>query len=259
MYARLETVLTRLAQKDAQHLLLRRLPEQDRRRGLAEGLAAAGLLVIVAEVPAQNQPDKASLISEWTSIYASLYALLTGALFPSFTKVEAVYADQQDPAIIVLKGESKAVIRSFAGYITPYVAVRQQSRGHSSAELRGVMTFLLDALEADDLPRQKYNQVVEAGMQALNMLLSLPLRQIALTDFAEPIFEQMPDIVPPAQPKPAQPPHLPEEGPALATRDFFAGFKAIPFDRRPLDKPEKGQTQRTPGGLLGKLRPGDET
>lgn len=242
MTARLERILTKLVQRHAAYLLQKTEGSAQRMQELAAGLARVGVLVMLAEVPQAFQLQKDELINQWVSWYGSLYLLLTERLFPSFTRLDAVYADDQQPTIIVMTGESTVVIDTIARFVVPYIAARQGDTMVSEAELNGVMTFVLDALEATDLPPHEYHNLNKGGMKLLQSLLSSPLRQATLTDFKRPMFKELKSQLPdppqktPTPTKPADIPEPPitEETP---TRQMFVS--SIPIFYGPNRKPTK--------------------
>jgi len=246
MSARLERILIKLAQRHAAHLVQKTEGTPNRTQALAEGLAHVGVLVLLADVPDAFRQQQDALINQWVSHHANFYLLLAERLFPSFTRLDAVYADSHQPTIVVMTGESTVVIDTLARFVVPYIAARQGDALVSEAELNGVMTFVLDELEAADLPPHEYHNLNKDGMKLLQSLLSSPLRQATLTHFKRPMFKelkaQMPQ--PPEEtPTPTRPADIPE--PPITeetpTRQMFVSSIPIFYDRS-----RKQSAQRRP-------------
>jgi len=128
------------------------------------------------------------------------------------------------------------VIETLARFIVPYIAARQHDTVVSEAELNGVMTFVLDELEASDLPPHEYHNLSKSGMAILQTLLGMPIRQATLTDFKRPMFKELEGQIPEPQP-PAPPPTMPEDIPQppvmdeTPTRQMFISQIPIFYDR----------------------------
>lgn len=229
MTTRIEHVLGTLAQRHAPALLNQPMQGDARWRAIANGLARQGVLVLMAEVGAANHPNQDPLVNQWIALYGELYYAFAQALFPSFTGVDAVYADNQLPPMVVITGECVPVIRVLAGYAAPYIA-RRQGTMPSDAELRGVLVYMLDELEASDLPRVRYENLVQTSMDLLRRLCQQPMRQITLTDFSRPVFGEEPAQPQPPATIPDQPKQSDDEKPLFSTD--------IPvfFERKPRSK-----------------------
>lgn len=234
MTTRIEHVLGNLAQQHAPALLNQPLQGDARWRAMANGLARQGVLVLMAEVGAASHPNQDPLVNQWIALYGELYYAFAQALFPSFVGVDAVYADNQLPPMVVITGECVPVIRVLAGYAVPYVA-RRQGTMPTDAEIRGVLVYMLDELEASDLPRVTYENLVQKGMDVLRRLCQQPLRQITLTDFSRPVFGEEPTQPQPPTTIPDQP-----KKPGDTGRLFSTDIPVF-FDRKPRQK-----TQRKP-------------
>lgn len=215
---RLLRILTKLAQRYAIFLLSQQPQNIEKRLTfLADGLAKNGVLVIGSDF---ISGDSGTRVNQMVEQYAHLYNLLTHNLFPSFTQLEAKYADNQQPPMILLIGESSAVITVLGSYVVPYVAIKQRDKLVSDMELRGVMAFILDALEAGDLPKPHYDSLWQQGMGYLRNLVQLPVRQVALTSFARPLFQEIQQQTG----KPPLPPEMPApkaDDPLTATQQLF--------------------------------------
>ncbi len=194
---RLEKLLNALAQQHAEYLL-HRLPSGDARLPtLARELAKAGFLVIWAEVAEAHRATAAADINDWVNAYARLYYTLTRALFPpALLRLNAVYADNLYPPVVVLEGLCAPVLLAFADYIAPYVAIRY-GEPLNPIELNGLIHYVLDDLEASNLQPVRRRQLVEACLSDVRALLTGRIRPRTLTSFARTLSEQ---LQPPAQP-----------------------------------------------------------
>ncbi len=206
--ARLETNLIHVARRYAPTLIPAGWQKPGDYSGalpdLARALATYNVLILTGDVPA-------TAVKAWTDGYSDFYALLAGALFPSYTRVSAFYLDQAAPPLVALYGEATPVITVLAGFVAPYVVARQGTRP-SEVEVLGMMDMILEELEATDLPRGDYRRLRDSGAAYLRALLELTGRQFPLTPAARPIFAEMttaPANVP-AQPAPPPPADLPE-------------------------------------------------
>lgn len=215
MNTRLNGILTTLAQQYAFHLL-KDAPTGDARFPyFADGLANNGLLVLLADVPANNYDF---FLRSWMDGYSRLYSILANNLFPSFRSINLGAADNMRPPVLVLQGEAVAVIQILAGYIVPYISMRQQTNTISEAEIRGLMTYILDELEAEELDRASYNFLWRECGQVIRQLITLPIRQFSLTSMKKPLFQQthiQPEKSPERRPRPVPPSTLPETSKAV--------------------------------------------
>ena len=206
--ARLETNLIHVARRYAPTLIPAGWQKPGDYSGalsdLARALATYNVLVLVGDVPA-------TAVKAWTDGYSDFYALLAGALFPSYTRVSAFYLDQAAPPLVAVYGEATPVITALAGFVAPYVVARQGTRP-SEVEVQGMMDMILEELEATDLPRGDYRRLRDSGAAYLRALLEGEGRQFPLTPAARPIFAEMaaaPANIP-AKPAPPPPTDLPE-------------------------------------------------
>ncbi len=206
--ARLETNLIHVARRYAPTLIPAGWQKPGDYSGalpdLARALATYNVLVLAGDMPA-------TAVKAWTDGYSDFYALLAGALFPSYTRVSAFYLDQAAPPLVALYGEATPVITTLAGFVVPYVVARQGTRP-SEVEVLGMMDMILEELEATDLPRGDYRRLRDSGAAYLRALLELTGRQFPLTPAARPIFAEMAAGAP-AQPAPPPPADLPETAP----------------------------------------------
>ncbi|NWG17887.1 MAG: hypothetical protein HXY41_14760 [Chloroflexi bacterium] len=212
---RLEDILLRLAQQYAPHILRTWNPlDPQRVAKLARYLASYNILVIMGDFPQTLRgvdEDTARPIQTWVDGYAQFYLLLTRALFPSFVGIAAQYADNRWPVAITIRGECAPVIEAMAGFVTPYVAMRQTEAVVSEIELIGLMEVILEVLEATTLPREAYKRLLGEGAGLLKKLLSSPIRQHQITNFDRRVFTDSERFIP----IPPEPAKLPEEDSAL--------------------------------------------
>jgi hypothetical protein len=218
MLKRLYDHLTALARRYAPHLVTQQPPEQAI-KPLASGLSREGILVLAGLPGGKEQNEIVANINAWVGLYIRLYEVLVEELFPRHTRIQAEYLDHFLPPILMLEGEADHVVRMIAGYIIPYIAVRQGERLISDAELDGLMRRVLDELEGGDLKPAVYDRVKRGAIVILHDLLRANVQQIALTDFIKPIFQNLPPIELPKfdTPKPevpVPPASLPEPPPA---------------------------------------------
>jgi hypothetical protein len=247
---RLEDVILRLAQQQAPQVLRAwNINDPQRVARLARYLATYNVLVLVGDFP-QNlrgvSQDMGVEIQKWVDGYGQLYLLLTRALFPSFTGVSAQYADDHWPVIITIRGESAPVIEALAGFVAPYVAVRQTETVMSELELIGLMETVLETLEAVTLPLDAYKRLVSDGVVLLKRLLGSSIRQLPLTNFDKPIFSDSERFIP----IPPEPATLPEEDSALLsvnqdTRVDITSLKPTQAAYSPSDTQTLTSTQPT--------------
>ncbi|MEO1287164.1 MAG: hypothetical protein AAFV93_05300 [Chloroflexota bacterium] len=210
--SRLNGILTTLSQQYAYHLLPNAPQGETRLRYLADGLANRGFLVIVADIPANNYD---MLLKTWIDGYNRFYGIVCRTLFPMFTSINLGTADGMRPPVVVIQGESPAVIQAMADYVVPYVALRQRTNAISDAEIIGLMTYILDELEADELPRRTYDNLQRQSAQIIRQLITLPVNQYSLTAMKKPLFQNnhtQPRDLPRQKPRPVPPKSLPETG-----------------------------------------------
>jgi hypothetical protein len=249
MLKRLYDHLTALARRHAPHLITQQ-PAEQQIKPLASGLAREGILVLTGQPAGKEQSEIIANINAWVALYGRMYEVLVEELFPRHTRIHADYLDQLVPPIIMIEGEADHVIRMIAGYIIPYVAVRQGERLISDAELDGVIRRVLEDLEASDLKPAVYERVRRAAVGVLQDLLKANVKQYTLTDFIKPIFQGLPPIGLPQfePPKPEVPPppsSLPESPPAQAAPTQLVPAQTPPSvpPMLPEEPPKKMDTQ----------------
>lgn len=212
---RLEDILLRLAQQYAPHILRAWNPlDPQRVAKLARYLASYNVLVIMGDFPQTLrivEEDSARQIQAWVDSYAQFYLLLARALFPSFVGISAQYADNRWPVAIAIRGECAPVIEAMAGFVTPYIAMRQTEAVVSEIELIGLMEVILEVLEGTTLPREAYRRLLSEGAGLLKKLLASPIRQHPITNFDRRVFTDSERFIP----IPPEPGKLPEEDSAL--------------------------------------------
>ena len=248
MKARMERILRKLAQRYRPYLL-NNLPADmdDRLRHLADGLAKEGVLVIVGEVPDEYYAEQ---VSKWVGAYGDLCMLMAKGLFPSLAKLEAVYADNNRPPIVVIDGQPAAVMEQLGRYVVPFIAMRQNDNRVTDAELRGLMQFMLDELEAQEIDRAVYNYMWQEGIKILRHMLNMNMTHYSVTSPARPLMLQIqreqaqalhvpqaPKQSPDQNLKPPPPPELlPEAPPPVNETDssqlFQANIPLFPSIRR---------------------------
>ncbi len=220
---------------------------------LARALATYNVLVLAGDVPA-------TAIKAWTDGYSDFYALLAGALFPSYTRVSAFYLDQAAPPLVALYGECTPVITVLAGFVAPYVVARQGTRP-LEVEVLGMMDMILEELEATDLPRGDYRRLRDSGAAYLRALLEGAGRQFPLTPATRPIFAEMTAAANvPAQPAPPPPDDLPESAsaapPPIPELDAGAAYSATAVNAaRSSSSAARRAADRT-GARTAQIRPG---
>ncbi len=220
MDARIEGLLLQLAATHAPELA-RRYDRtagtiEERTARLARGLANYGLLVILSDQPFSLQKVSRSAsqqIEQWAQGYAHMYQLLCRHLFPAFSYIYAMQTDSRWPILIALKGEAIPVIQRIAGYIAPYMALRQMVDVVPESELIGLMGLILDELEGKSLPPEVYQSVCTEACGLLRAMLYTDLRHLELTRFDRELFTDSRRFSPPpSSPAPSSLPELPSRG-----------------------------------------------
>jgi hypothetical protein len=202
---------------------------------LAGALASHNVLVLIGDLPSELSHQAAVHFKDWADSYVQLYTQLCETLFPSFTQVNAYYADQEWPPVVVVYGAATPVIVALAEYVAPYVVARQRQTP-TDVELRGLMDTVLDELEATDLPRDDYRRLRDEGVFLLKQLLTTQVRQLPLTPSAISMMSEetvvpAPMSLPAALSSPALPPDtLPEDVPSEPLAKFQTGEVPIFFD-----------------------------
>jgi hypothetical protein len=190
---------------------------------LADGLAAEGTLPLLSTLPTDRAREAGAIYQAWASHYTQLYSVLAAALFPSYRDVQALFADQAFPPIVLIVGGAVPVTLALAAYAAPFTAARRmQNRPASEVELRGLLDLMLDDLEADDLPRDRYRALRDEGAALIKAILNEPVIPLALTTPAPAIRAEIasmnataPLSTPPASTPP--PPSLPEQDAARSS------------------------------------------
>ena len=228
MTARLERILYKVSQQHAPVLTPPGWNQTgdpiNRIQKLARALAGYNITILVGELAPELLHQKDRYVQDWVRQYAQMYNLLAQGLFPSFGKINAQYADDRLPPVIVFYGEATPIIGVLSGYITPYVAVRHGATA-SDLELRGLMTVILDELEAGDLPRAVYDAMLAQGVVILKQMLKTTVRHVSLTLFDKPIIETIQQTKRETSPPP--PPKVPE------TKQLNYELEYLPEDDNP--------------------------
>lgn len=221
-------ILTQIAQENAPHVL-HHVPTTgaDRANRLAHELVREGIMLLWSEfLPATNSQTQERLIAELVDRYARLYRVITDAFFAPLNAIEATYAEGHFSPFVVLKVACAPVLQMLAGYIAPYVALRQK-RPLNVGEVRGMMDYILKDLVVNNAPQAVQERVIQDSMVFIGDLLALPLTHRCLTSFKKPLFGDVgdtpteilpraqviapppPPISAPAQEPPAKPPARP--------------------------------------------------
>lgn len=267
MNERLERALITIARRSAPSLVPAGWQQAgDYARPLSElagALAGHNVLVLIGDLPPELSHQAAVHFKDWADCYIRLYTRICETLFPSFTQVNAYYADQEWPPVVVIYGAATPLIVAMAEYVAPFIAARKD-KSPSDVELRGLIDTILDELEAGDLPRDDYRRLLEEGVSVLKGLLASQVRQLPLTPPATAIAGAetatapvQPLTLPPETPAPNTPPPstLPEEVPAAAAAARFAtGEVPMFFDSKPRTSRRRPPVPDLPDSLPGTER-----
>ena len=246
MNERLERALITIARRSAPSLVpsgWQQPGDYDRPlNDLAGALSAHNVLVLIGDLPPELAHQAAVHFKDWADCYIQFYTRLCSTLFPSFTQVNAYYADQEWPPVVVIYGAATPLIVALAEYVAPFIAARKD-KSPSDVEMRGLIDTVLDELEAGDLPRDDYRRLLDEGVAVLKQLLSAQVRQLPLTPPAVALagsdttstMPAPPPTLPPETPAPnSMPPEtLPEDLPAESAVPFKAGDVPVFFDLKP--------------------------
>lgn len=251
MLARLERILVKLAQQHAPQLTPpgweQRGEQTTRIQTLARKLAKYNVCVLVGDVPKDIMPMRDMHIQDWVRNYGQMYNLLSQALYPSLARITAHYADDRLPAVIVLNGDANPIMNVFSGTLNPYLAIRQPLQHQvTDLELRGLITYLLDELEARDLKHADYEALRENSVVLLKQMLRATVRHISLTSFDRPIL----DTIQPPPPPPTIPanddsqqtqtiPKAPDLVPDQSRKQIRHDLETLPDDDAPVTPTEQ--------------------
>jgi hypothetical protein len=261
MEQREERLLVALAQKYAPSILstLDRSGDPQARLGrLARRLADFNLLILEAEQPYSLQliqRDVNSLIEEWLNGYIQFYLRICRDLFPSYARWNFQYIDNQWPILLYMAGEATPVIQRMAGYIVPYVTLRQFDNRVLDAELIGLIDLVLHELEAGSLSRNAFKQLRDDCAAILKQM------QLTLTPFDREIFTESQRIIPirsdpPPVPPPAPPATLPEPiSPRHDDTQQVQTTGIIPAVTQPPENGTKSPSPRAPRRETWERRP----
>ncbi|MBC8170991.1 MAG: hypothetical protein H7X77_04950 [Anaerolineae bacterium] len=229
MNQRLERILVKLAQRHAPMLLTPGWQgTTENLKLLARGLADFDFLVVMAKVPDRLMPERDAQIQNWANAYARFHNLMAHNLFPNYSALNASFADDALPPVIVFQAKVAPIVEVMAGYLVPYVASRQAFARVAETEIRELIDEMLAKLATTDLSEPVYHMLVKDGIASARRLIELPMQHIALTDFDRNLFPQLhkpatlprtgelpklatqPVAAAPTHSAPAQPPHQPE-------------------------------------------------
>ncbi|GAB4340412.1 MAG: hypothetical protein Kow00117_20900 [Phototrophicales bacterium] len=217
---RLKRILEKLVTSQAPHIMQ---PGWDKGKDeisalqfLARKLADHGVLVM--KIPASIQAAAEVYVQDTVNLYARLYRILSQSLFPSLSKLNIYYADDRTPPVVVMIGDATPIFSVMAGYVVPYLAIRQATGVINELELIGLMDVVLGELEASDLPQMVYREVRANAVDVLKSLLGAQVEHVSLTSFDKPILNTK-DLIVPLQkrqtgrlkPPPPPPPSLPQQ------------------------------------------------
>lgn len=198
---RLERILLKLAQQHAPHLVRPGWEQKPNAlKQLARALADERLLVIMGNVPAHLNGERDQHIQNWVNTYARFHNLLVQTLFPNYAALEARFADEYAPTVVVIEAQITPTIETMASYLVPFVASRQPYTRVPDQEVETLMEAILARHAANDLSRPIYDVMLRDGMKIVRRLLEIPVQQIALTDFDTRLFADVPK--PRTMPKP---------------------------------------------------------
>lgn len=173
---------------------------------LARQLANYHVLLIMGDRGSQPSQNVPSVVQQCSDLYQTLYYLLSTYVYPTLPlRIGGqYYSYSRSQLLIVLIGESRGVIETLAGHVSPYVVERQSARAIAPAELTALIEKVLQKLEASAKDPAAYRKVRDDGAQIIKQMLGMELRQLPLTAFDEPFFSEIPH-------QRSKPPHLPEE------------------------------------------------
>lgn len=183
----------------------------------ARRLAGEGLLVLLLDKTPHDVGKLPQLAYNYAEAYKQLYMLLTNVLFPSLSQIKAFHYSYSMPTLmIVLQGEADPVMEVLAGYVSPYVVVRQDYDNIFMLEMHSLMQRMLDRLEAGGLDLVIREEVCKQGARVLQNILTQPLNQLPLIAFDAEIASVFPPKVTGALIKPAPPESDQPQGPPEA-------------------------------------------
>jgi hypothetical protein len=198
---RLERILLKLAQQYAPDVLKPGWEEKPNAlKQLARALADERLLVIMGNCPAHLNGERDQHIQNWVNAHARFHNLLAQTLFPNYSALEARFADEYAPTVVVIEAQITPMVEAMAGYLIPFIASRQTYTRVPDHEVETVMEAIMARMAANDLSRPIYDVMVRDGMSIIRRLLQIPVQQIALTDFDTRLFAEVPK--PRTMPKP---------------------------------------------------------
>jgi hypothetical protein len=214
-------ILITLARRYAPHLAPRnwqrpgdlRIPLHQ----FARQLARSGVLVLYGDRLAQWSDEIPGVVQECAGLYVAFYRLLAMKLFPrvsSTWEIEAHYFSLKRSALVIFYRANVAVIvQAMAGYIVPYVTLRQADDQVSALEAEALMERMLQRLlEGEPIDRVTYAQLKTEGAHIIQEMLTMRLHQLSLLRFDEPMFRPRP---PTSLPNEADSPTVSDTGPQI--------------------------------------------
>ena len=232
MTARVERILDKLARRQAPHLVPHgwdRLPGSSIQKvqRIARKLADYDVVVIMGLLSDDHMPMKDLHIQDWVRSFHQFYNLLAKELFPSYSGFKAYFADMRMPPAVVLEGEAVPVMNVLAGYVTPYVGIRQNRGDATLLEIQALMDEILGELAADDLSYEDYVTLRQGGVNLIRQMLRSTVQHISLTLLDKPILDQVEPIRlqgPATSPRPGT---MPEENTLKPTPNTDAGDEQL--------------------------------
>ena len=168
------------------------------------------VVILADEFTPEMRLTETTLITNWVKGYQQFHRLIARTMFPSLNHFKAQYADDKMPPVIVLTIEPSPIANIFAGYVQPYLAVRQsQSDRWSELELRGLMDMILDELQAREFPPAVQDEMRRSGVALLAGMLQSKVRHLSLTDFDGQVLSKI--QLPESKPATPRPQNLPGE------------------------------------------------
>jgi hypothetical protein len=234
MPTRLERVVDKLAERYAPALLADANARQTsgtvtQLQYKARQLAKHDIVVLTGTMADELVPLKDLHIQDWVQCHYLLYHTLARTLFPSYLAFDARYADRRLPPIIVLRGEATPVMEVLAGFVVPYISLRQNSGDANDEEHGLLMDAVLDALAADDLPEETCSLLKMRCIDLLNRLLNTSIHHVAVTTFDRPILDWMRQHIPRPSSLPEQPLPNAERGEEMLAYEL----ETLPEDDQP--------------------------
>lgn len=266
MRDRLESILMHITQREARQLLTQLPHTADRTTYLADGLAREGILVMRGAVPQRWQAQAQPLVQTWMDLHQEIYDTWASILFPAFAGSGWMTLEMNQQPTMLLDGQCQILIDRHAQYLIPYLALRHGQRPINEMELRGVVSFALQELDASNLAGTAYNWLMSQTIDVMRELLRQPVQQLPLTgrtnswltrNGVQAYPEQSIQPSGPYAPQPLQPPSMTPMLPPVQTPSMMPP-PPPEFDENPTepilpireDTAQVGQAAR-PSGIIG--------